>query len=64
MRYGISMREVARTCGRDIGAVKHWQSGGEPKESDARIILALLAKVAPEEYRRHQKEFEIRVEVH
>lgn len=63
MRYGVSMGEVARACGRDVGAVKHWQDGGEPKDSDARIVLALLAKVAPEEYRRHQAEFDIRVEV-
>ena len=54
MRYGVSMGEVARACGRDVGAVKHWQDGGEPKDSDARTVLALLAKHAPEEYRRHQ----------
>lgn len=63
MRYGVSMGEVARACGRDVGAVKHWQDGGEPKESDARIVLALLAKHAPDEYKRHQAEYDIRVEV-
>lgn len=63
MRYGVSMHEVARVCGRDVGAVKHWQDGGEPKESDARIVLALLAKHAPDEYRRHQAEYDIRLEV-
>lgn len=63
MRYGVTMSEIAKHCGRDVSAVKHWQNGGEPKESDARIVLALLAKHAPEEYRRHQAEFDIRIEV-
>ena len=63
MRYGVSMGQVARSCGRDVGAVKHWQDGGEPKESDARIVLALLAKYAPDEYRMHQAEFDIRLEL-
>lgn len=63
MRYGVSMADVARATGRNLGAVKHWQNGGEPKESDARIVLALMAKHAPDEYLRHQKEFDIRIEV-
>lgn len=63
MKYHISMADIAKACGRDTGAVKHWQDGGEPKESDARIVLALMAKYAPEEYRKHQAEFEIRLEV-
>ena len=63
MRYGVSMGQVARACGRDVGAVKHWQDGGEPKESDARIVLALLAKHAPDEYRMHQAQFDIRLEM-
>ena len=60
MRYGVSMGQIAARTGRKPGAVKHWQNGGEPKESDARIVLALLAKVAPEEYARLQAPFEIR----
>ena len=63
MRFGVSMGDIARHCGRDVGAVKHWQDGGEPKESDARIVLALLAKYAPDEYRAHQAQFDIRIEV-
>ena len=63
MAHGVSMGAVARACDRDVGAVKHWQDGGEPKESDARIVLALLAKHAPDEYRRHQAEYDIRLEV-
>lgn len=60
-RFGISMADIARHTGRDVGTVKGWQNGSEPKESDARIMLALLAKYAPEEYLRHQREFDIRV---
>lgn len=59
MRYGISMRDVARACGRHELTVKHWQSGVEPKESDARVMLSLMAKHAPKEYREHQMHFEI-----
>lgn len=61
--HGIRMPEIARATGRTIGAVKHWSDGGEPKESDARIVLALLAKVAPEEYHRLQAPFDIRLEI-
>lgn len=60
---GVSAAQIARECGRDTGAVKHWSAGGEPKESDARIVLALLAKHDPEAYRAHQAEFDIRVDV-
>jgi hypothetical protein len=59
----VSMGDIARHCGRDTGAVKHWQDGGEPKESDARIVLALMAKYAPHEYRAHQAQYDIRIEV-
>lgn len=62
MRHGVSMNEVARRCGRNIGAVKHWADGGEPKESDARVILALLARVAPEEYAKDQSVYGIKIE--
>jgi hypothetical protein len=62
-RFGVSMADIGRVTGRNVTAVKHWQNGGEPKESDARIVLALLAKHAPEEFARHQAEFAIRVDV-
>jgi transcriptional regulator with XRE-family HTH domain len=61
--HGISMAQIAAVTGRNSGAVKHWQNGGEPKESDARIVLALLAKMAPEAYAQDQAEFGIRAEV-
>jgi hypothetical protein len=43
--------------------VKHWQNEGDPKESDARIVLALYAKFCPVEFEEHQREFNIRVAV-
>lgn len=63
MRRGVSMGDIASACGRDKSTVKGWHDGGEPKESDARIVLALLAKHAPEEYVQQQREFDIRVAV-
>ena len=63
MRHNVSMAQIAAATGRGTGTVKHWQNGGEPKESDARIVLALLAKVSPEDYTRLQAPFEIRSEV-
>ena len=62
-KHGIRMPAIAKATGRDPSAVKHWANGGEPKESDARIVLALLAKVSPEDYRRLQGPFDIRVEL-
>ena len=61
MKHGVSLGEVGRATGRATSAVAHWQNGGEPKESDGRIVLALLAKVSPAEYRAHQAAFDIRV---
>ena len=62
-KHGVKMPDIAKATGRHVTAVKHWADGGEPKESDARIVLALLAKVSPEDYRRLQAPFDIRVEV-
>ena len=62
-KHGISMSDIARACDRATTTVQAWGEGSEPKESDARIVLALWAKVAPDEYGRHQAEFDIRVEV-
>lgn len=61
-KHGCSMAEVARACGRSTSAVQDWQYS-EPKESDGRIVLALLAKHAPDEYVRHQAEFAIRLDI-
>lgn len=58
---GVSVVRVARACGRNVSAVKHWQDGGDPKESDARAVLALYAKHCPALYAAHAAEFAIQV---
>lgn len=63
MAVGVSMNQVARKCGRNGTTVKNWACGSEPKDSDARIVLALYAKHCPEKYRAHQKHFDIRLEI-
>lgn len=60
MRAGVSMNHVARKCGRDVNTVKAWADGGEPKDSDARVVLALYAKHCPAQYNEHSKQFDIR----
>lgn len=60
---GCSMSMVARKCNRDQGTVANWANGGEPKDSDARVVLALYAKYCPEKYAAHQREFEVRAAV-
>ena len=60
---GVSMAQVARECGRSHSTVKEWQDGCEPKESDGRIVLALLAKHAPSAYMEQERVFGIRVKV-
>lgn len=60
---GVSMSKVARKCNRDKGTIAGWADGGEPKESDARIVLALYAKHCPEKYADHARQFDIRVEI-
>lgn len=57
----VSYAEVARKCNRHVGTVKSWADGGEPKETDARIVLALYAQHCPLKYVEHQREFEIQV---
>jgi len=63
MKAGVSMSKVARKCNRDATTVYKWADGGEPKESDARVVLALYAKHCPGKYREHQKAFDIRIEI-
>jgi hypothetical protein len=60
MAAGISMAKVARMCGKSSGAsvVQHWADGGDPKDSDARVVLALYRRHCPEKYEAHMKEFE------
>jgi hypothetical protein len=63
MAAGISMSSVARKCDHDVCTVRNWAEGGEPKESDARIVLAMYARHCPVQYRAHQRHFEISVTV-
>jgi hypothetical protein len=63
MRHGVTMADVGRECGRRRETVQAWAEGGEPKETDARIVLALLAKHAPAAYAADQAKYGIRVTV-
>jgi len=56
MYAGVPMTQVARACGRSKKAVFHWAEGGEPKDSDARTVLALYRKHCPEKYAEHVRE--------
>ena len=58
MAAGVSMNQVARICGRHPQSVCHWADGGEPKDSDARSVLALYKKHCPERYQMHMMEFD------
>jgi hypothetical protein len=60
---GVSYAAVGRVCQRSTTTVQAWAEGAEPKESDARIVLALYAKHLPESYAEHQRHFDIRVAV-
>lgn len=61
MAAGISMSDVARACERATTTVQAWAEGSDPKEADARIVLALYAKHCPEEFAAHEREFAIRL---
>lgn len=60
---GVGYSLVARKCNRDPTTVRMWAEGSEPKDSDARVVLALYARHCPEKYRDHQKQFDISVEI-
>lgn len=60
MAVGVSMAEVGRKCSRDVNTVKGWADGGDPKDSDARIVLGLYAHYCPTQFEAHEKEFGIR----
>lgn len=63
MKAGVTMHDVGRKCGRDHTTVKGWAEGSEPKESDARVVLALFAKHCAAEYVEHQRQFEVHIEI-
>lgn len=60
---GISYGMVARKVARNPASVQAWADGGDPKESDARVVLALYAKYCPLAYLAHQRHYEIRAEI-
>lgn len=60
---GVSMGAVARKCNRNPSAVVAWSNGGDPKETDARIVLALYARHCPLKYLKHQELYEIRIAI-
>lgn len=57
-RAGVSMAKVANACDRDPKTIEHWTIDGEPKDSDARIVLALYRKFCPEKYIAHMKSYD------
>lgn len=60
---GVPMAAVARKCNRNTSAVAAWADGGDPKESDARIVLALYARHCPLKYMAHQKLYDIAIAI-
>ncbi len=60
MNAGVSMSYVGRKCGLTPAAVKAWADGGDPKDSDARVVLALYLKHCPQQFTEHQQQYEVR----
>ena len=54
-KAGISYQEVARKCCRYVASVQNWAEGGDPKDSDAQVVLALYAKHCPQQYTEHMR---------
>lgn len=54
---GCSLSDLGRICHRDVGTVRLWMAGGDPKDADARIVLALYQRYCPEKFEAHQREF-------
>lgn len=60
---GVSMAKVASKCNRTTSSVRSWADGGDPKDADARIVLALYARHCPLKYLEHQAIYEIRAAI-
>lgn len=54
---GCSFSELGRICNRDVTTVRMWMNGGDPKDADARIVLALYKRYCPDRFEAHQREF-------
>lgn len=59
---GVSMGTIARKTNHQTATVAAWADGGTPKETDARIVLALYSRHCPLKYLEHAKKFEIRLD--
>jgi hypothetical protein len=60
---GVSAAKIARKCNRSPSSVQGWADGGDPKDTDARIVLALYARHCPLKYLEHQAQYEIRTAI-
>lgn len=60
---GVSMAKVASKCNRTTSSVRSWADGGDPKDTDARIVLALYARHCPLKYLEHMAQYEIRTAI-
>jgi hypothetical protein len=60
---GVSASVIGRKCNRNTSTVIAWADGGEPKESDARIVLALYARHCPLRFLRHQEAYAVSVDL-
>lgn len=56
---GLDYPKIARLCGRNAKSVQHWANGGDPKDTDARMVLQLYAKFCPSLYHEHEKQHRI-----
>ena len=63
VRAGVSYAEVARHCNRNATTVQGWAEHSEPKESDARVVLALYRLHCPDEYQKEQDEIEREIRI-
>src|SRR5436309_1075527 len=57
IKAGVPYAAVARKCNRDVSTVCNWANGGDPKDSDARVVMALYARHCPERFAEHEREF-------
>lgn len=59
---GMPAKAVARKIGRSTHTLQAWAAGGEPRERDGRMVLALYARHCPAQYLVHQQQYAIRVQ--
>lgn len=52
-RAGVSQSDVARACDCAPRTIGNWIQGGEPRDTEARIILSMYRKCCREKYEEH-----------